>query len=189
MDTQNIPAVSKAAVRRRKPIVRVVPLILCLCLLLALGAVLVVPVLVDGAAEEKPMARLQAEIQRRDFATLQEAVDTLTFAPALPRTLPEDAVFTACAVVNSTVLELEYKLEKGTILYRTAPGSDDLSGSAQGYAYTVTETVDDTTRTYFGPSEGKLAVALWAQNDCTYAVVAQGGVDAQLLKSVAEGVS
>lgn len=171
---------------------KVSSLILIGCIVLAVMTVLLVPMLVGGApAQAAPEAApVPTEAETLAVADLAEASQELGFDATLPATLPAEYQLAAINVVNGDVLEMEYTNVNGKapIIYRTAPGSDDLTWDETEYAFTVTEEEGGVTRSYAGVAEQKLSVALWAGDGYSYAVVAPDGIDAEALHIVAESV-
>lgn len=164
--------------------------ILVACIVLAVMTVLVVPLLVGGAAAPSsvPAEAAPAQAEVRAVSTMGEAGQALGFEAAAPAALPDGFELSAIRVVDGSVLELEYAGGKTPVVYRTASGSDDLTWTDAEYAFTVTEEVDGVTRSYAGVAEQKLSVALWAEGGYSYALVASEGMDAEALRLMAESV-
>lgn len=106
-----------------------------------------------------------------------------------PLSVPEGTTLAAIRVVDASILELEYHVGKATVLFRTAQGNDDISGVSKEYAYTSTEEVGGVTRGYAGVTEDILNMAVWASGDYSYAIVAEAGVSAAIMRQFAESVA
>lgn len=189
-DSNLYPAVTSAKIHRKRA-KRSGPLILILCMTLAVLSVLFVPLLLGSAAPAASRAAAapsQAVLQAVEMGSLTEAVATLGFTPATPQNLPQGVVTLAYRAVGGHTLEIEYQFGKETVWFRAAPGSDDLSHDSSEYAYTVTETVNGVTRSYAGISEQQLNCVVWVDGDYSYALVASAGIDQRLLRYTAENV-
>lgn len=170
----------------------VVPLLLLVVLIISLLTVVVVPLLVSGtepasSRAEKSMSYLET-LNATAYNTVEEAQAALGFAPVLPGALPEDVYYTGIKVLEGDVLELTMMVDGEKVIYRTAAGNADLSGVEAEYSHTFTEEVNGVTRSYAGSDEDTLSLAVWADETCSYAVVAENGADAQLIRQIAEGV-
>ncbi len=178
-------------VRQQRRVHKMAPLLLIGCLLLAVLTVLFVPMLVDGAAPVSAPAATTSTVERTvaEYSTLQEAADVLGFTPVWPSVVPPDYHVTNYRVVDGTMLEIVFSSPSESVVFRMAPGSDDLSGISTDYAYTVTETVDGITRSYAGISAQKLNMAVWADDSFSYAVVVTAGIDATQMRAVAESIA
>lgn len=184
------PVVAPSRARRSK---RAGIVMLVSCMLLALLAVLLVPLLASGAvqpgvaANTAPVQNTPPETKQQ-YNTLAQAQEALGFEAVLPTSLPEGMAPQAYRAVNGKVLEVEYKIGKSTIVYRTAPGSQEISGDERRHMYSTTEETGGVARTYAGVTEEKLSLAIWATDGMSYAIVADGALDANVLKEIAQGV-
>lgn len=188
------PVVAPSRARRAK-LTGIV--MLTLCFLLAIGSVLLVPMLASGAvpvsAATKGVTAMQfvkestAEVAKTEYTTLEQAKQAAGFDAVLPASLAGKAV--AYRVLDAGVLEVEYKLDKNTVFVRTAPGNEDVSMNQKDYAFTVTEEVGGVTRSYAGATENKLSLAVWADAGNSFAVVADGGLDAEVVRQIAEEIA
>lgn len=167
------------------------PLMLIGCLVLALLSVLVVPMVARGAAPAGSKAQSQAApVDAVSYSTLQDALAALGITPAVPGQLPEGFQVTACRAVNGNMLEMVFTSGKTELVFRAAAGSDDLSfANHEDYAYTANETVNGITRGYVGVSDKKLNLAVWGDGEYSYALVAEGGVDAAVMRQIAECIA
>ncbi len=178
--------------RRRSHHRRVSTLILLMCIVVAVLIVLLVPLLVGGATPSASAAAVPTveDVQRTatSYTSVQKAADHLGFAPSLPAELPEGYTLQAVNVLDGTVLELTYSNGKQEVLYRTAPGSEDLSWDTTEYAFTVNEELDGVTRSYAGVAAQKLSVVVWAKGNDSYALVAPAGLSSEEMHLLAEHV-
>ena len=166
------------------------PLILILCLVVALAAVLFVPLFVGGASsassEAATVSVSQPEVGQ-NCSDMAQATQALGFEPVVPTEVPKGYGLTAIRTLEGGVLELEYTAGHSVVLYRTAPGSDDLSADHTEYAYTVTEETD-LARSYAGTNQKKWNLAVWAGSEYSFAILAENGLGADEMRTMAESI-
>lgn len=165
-------------------------LVFSLCLVLAVLAVMFVPLLARGETAVSASAGAALTQQAENavaYNSVEEAVAVLGFNAALP-TLPQGAAASAVRVLDGKVLEVSYQLGKDSFVYRTAQGNDDISGDTHTYAFSTTEEAGGVARSYQGPTEKFLNLAVWAAGGNTYAIVAEGGLAAETLKEIAQSI-
>lgn len=200
MELRDIPAVQPAKARSAaaRPVAsrsKAAPLLFLLCLVVAVAAVLFVPMFVGGAtsasftasASVAPAAPPQPTAQQ-SFSSLSQAAEALSFTPLVPSETPEGYGLSAIRGLSGGILEMEYSNGRSTILYRTAPGSNDLSGNTEEFAYTATEENGGPARSYAGASQQKLSLAVWAQGDASYSIYAENGLPAAQMRAMAESI-
>lgn len=177
--------------RRRN--MRVGPVLILLCLAVALLSVLLIPVLVGGAAPvsvSQPAAPQESAQNVVSYDSPALALEALGIEAAWPGTLPEGYTLSSCTAVDGTMLEMKIIGAKSPVLFRAATGSDDLSGADyDSFTYTTSEAVGDTTFGYAGVSEKKLNLAVWTDGDYSYALVAENGVDIEVMRTLAASVA
>lgn len=160
------------------------------CMLIAVMAVLLVPTLVSGetlAPTGSPAAMVQ-ESAAVAYTSVEQAQQAVQIDLRAPQNMPEGTALTAVRVVDGNILELEYQVGKTTVMFRTAKGNDDISGVTKDYTFTTSEEQNGVVRSYAGITEKVLSLAVWACDGHTYAVVAEGGISADLMRQIAESV-
>ena len=179
-------AVAKAATRR---MVKIGPLVLIACLIFAIFAVLMIPLVVGGAASVTSKAAVSEAVSASYtvYENSQDAAAALGLSGDVLSIIPQDAQVTAANVVDSNYLELAFTHEKSNYLFRVATGSDDLSGlDYDSVAYTAAEEGEGVTIGYAGVSEKKLNAAVWINGEHSYALVSNSGVEATSMKALVE---
>ena len=160
-------------------------------LALALVVVLLVPLLAGGSTPVAVRAAAPSAFAHvASYNSVEDAQMAAGFEAVLPSVLTEDvARLTAVSVLEGDVLEFRYVLSGGeVILFRTALGNEDVSGVTRDYTVTSTEEADGVIRTYAGTTEKLMNVCTWAAKDRTYAILAESGVDASVMRQIAESV-
>lgn len=190
--TQMSAVAARSSKNTNRRMIKMGPMLLLSCLVLVLAVVLLLPMMVGGTAlstVSKSAASASIKVQQfRSFDSTGQAMQAADVQVALP-VMPEGYVLTACRVTDTGVMELEFAEGKNIVLYRAANGSEDLSGlHYEDLSYSATESVDGVTRGYAGVSEKKLSSAVWVGNGYTYALVAPGGLEASLLRGMAESI-
>ena len=180
----------EGTIARQRTIKKVAPAILLVCLALAILTVLLVPLLVGGAAPaaSRIVSSSVPEVAKA-YNSVEEAQQVLGFAPVVPASMPSEYTCTAVRVKEGNILEIEYSSGKNLVFFRTAEGSDDLSADTTEYYFTTTETLGNITRSYAGVADKKLSTAVWADNNRSYAVVAPDGIAAAQMRQIAESVA
>lgn len=180
---------------------KVGPMLLALGLLLGILSVLVVPLMADSAAPVQsgaptrtaapPVALATAAAQTVDvYATPQEALAAAGIGAVLPAQLPEGFSLSECRVLDGEMVELAYTVGKSTVVLRSAAGTADLSdANYDAFSFTIAEEVNGVTRGYTGVSDKKLYLAVWVNGDHTYAVVAEDGLEATVMREFAEAIA
>lgn len=184
------PVVAPARARRTK---KTGIAMLGACLLIAIFAVMLAPVLARGAVQKTrsgATATKAAEAQEyQRFESLEEAQHALGFAAVMPAALPEGARLVGYSALGGSVLEVEYALGESQLLYRVARGTDNVSGMTKEHAFVSTEEAEGITRTYMGAAEDKLNCVVWAADGYSYAIVAADGLDAEDMREMAQSVA
>ncbi len=162
-------------------------------MVLAVGTVLVGPVLVSGA-ETTPassgatVSAVPAQVS--NYETVSEAASVLGFTPKLPSDLPEEYRLAAIRTLDGGILEIEYQSNENVLFYRTALGANDLSllGNTQ-LTFTLTEEDGAVVRSYAGESEDSLYVAVWAQDDASYAIVSEQALAQEEMQNISQSIA
>lgn len=187
-------ASARTAVKARpNPARLIAPLILLFVLVISILMVVFVPLLVGGSVPASSRISRQSELPVPEVETvacnsLEQAAELLGFVPSVPSQTPEGTTLKAIEVLDGQVLQFTYSGAGRTILYRTAPGNQDLTGDSTEYPFTATEEVDGVARSYAGEDESHLNMAYWILGDYSFAISAPESVDAGLIKALAESV-
>lgn len=107
------------------------------------------------------------------FAELQKAVD---FTISLPTLLPKGYQASGYATIGGDLAQVTYTNEKGNkILYRVAPGEQDISGDYTVYKKESTLTYGDVTVTLKG-SKTVAKLATWSKDKLSYSLALENGL-------------
>lgn len=167
--------------------------ILSICLAIALFSAVLGPLIVGStstviAAENAAISNSVAKSVVNSYSSFEQAVQELGYTPNLP-TLPEDVILTSINVIDGNILEMGYKLNNVTLLYRTAKGNADLSNLASKCAFTAThEDEDGVSRMYSGSSENKVSAVVWTLNDVAYTLQTSSGISTDILRAIAQSI-
>lgn len=190
-NNQNHSASQVEAKPREQASRKAAPFLFLLCLVVAVAAVLFVPMFAGGAvsASSSIVQATPVLLQQEDaFEDLDAAAKALGFAPKVPQQLPAGYTLTAIRALSGGVLEMEYASGKEAVLFRTAPGADDLSDDATEYTFTATEEAGTVARSYAGQSQQKLSLAVWAADEASFSIQAASGIPAAEMRAMAESV-
>lgn len=190
----NVPPMPKAARPRASAVVRkqsakkTGPLLMVSGLVIALLAVLVMPLLAGGAAVA-PEAVSSPQVSAATFMSLEEAQQKLAFTPAIPVAVLEGYRLSQLNVLDGTILEMVYTDGKNQLVYRTAQGKEDLSGNFKDYLYEGSETsADGVVRGYSGITAEKLNLAVWSDGQYSYSVQSKDALNANEMKDFAGSI-
>lgn len=184
---------AKPASRRN---VKIGPLLLISCLILAIFLVLLVPMVVGGAAFALSAELTQAPAQSvklqdtapkakdfEEYKSAEDAAAALGLQAALPKSLPEGVLVTGAKVYGQNYVELGLAHNKGSFILRLAPGKEDLSFiDYDEFSYTATEDVNGVAVGYVGVSEKKFNAAVWTNNNSSYTLVFANGLEADVVR-------
>lgn len=109
-----------------------------------------------------------------EYRSIDDAVKALSFKPVLPPKSPEGYTLSYIATLGSDFIELIYENGDKQLTYRTAIGSDDISGDYNVYENTKTVKIanaDVTVRL-----GDKSASAIWTDNGQSFSVTANFGM-------------
>ncbi len=172
----------------------VIVLVLTLSLILALSTVLLVPLFVDGAevttaSSGATLAPAQPR-SSQSFEAMSDAVAVLGFTPSVPNTTPDGYQLKEIRVLDGDILELEYVSDQDVLLFRTALGAEDLSlTDTSVYAFTLSDEDGSVVRSYLGESQEELYLAIWAQEEASYALLSEKGLNESDMASIAGNIA
>lgn len=162
-----------------------------ICLVMAIAAALALPMVLQGQTAAATPTGLGSAAsgytEAVSYGSIGDAVAAVGFEAKFPAMLQESATLTQVQVLDGSVLEAQYSTSKGTVIYRTAVGNDDISGVSTSYAYSSTETSGEIARTYSGVTANVLSLAVWAHDGYTYAIIADS-IDSETMHAIAESV-
>lgn len=165
------------------------PFILVACLAVAILSVMLVPMLLGGGDPVKASTSGPV-VESTVYANVEAGLTAAGVESAVLPALPEGFVFAQCRVAGSSMLEVDITGAKNPITLRVAAGNEDLSGvSFDEFSFSTTEEVGSITRGYAGVSNKKLNAAVWISGDYSYALLSDSGVDAEVMRQLAESVA
>ena len=98
----------------------------------------------------------------------------LGYTPKLPQTLPAGFSESGAALIGGRLAQVEYTDGAATVSYRTAKGTDDVSGDYNSYSEQSTE----NSVTLKGDG-GQISLAVWKDDASSYALSFSPGVTKQ----------
>ncbi|MDD6033973.1 MAG: hypothetical protein PUC47_10930 [Oscillospiraceae bacterium] len=112
--------------------------------------------------------------------TREEAAGLLGFSPLIPESVPSDAEI---SVIAGSLLQLCWEQDGVSFVYRTAEGSDDISGDWNSYETSETVEVAGLAVTLKG-SGGLVSLMLWTENGQSFSLSADPGTEWKKLKTL-----
>ena len=101
----------------------------------------------------------------REVSSPQDFSKHLTFTPRLPSALPAGYQVSSCRVIGGDLAEVVYSDGTTEVTYRTAQGTDDVSGDYNAYA----ETNQQGAYTLCG-ADGAVALVRWTDGDYSFSL-------------------
>lgn len=122
-----------------------------------------------------------------EYKTVEEARAAIKFDAALPSNTPTGYELTYISVMSGEMLQLDYTSKDNTITFRTAKGSEDISGDYNEYKSTSKIKVGDIEITVKG--DGKtINNAMWTDKGMVYSIYADNGISEKELTAIVESV-
>lgn len=111
--------------------------------------------------------------------TIDDAKKVLTFTPSIPKNIPNGYEIDEISTLSTDFVQIFYKKGDSEILYRTAKGTDDISGDYNVYTDIKTVKIGNTDVTM--RKSDKTASIIWTSGDYSYSLYSDGGLtDAEL---------
>lgn len=159
------------------------------------------PEMADGAAPQNDLADQEAQENTRSnefgltaamgspivsYETIEEAEAALSFSPVIPLSLTEPTVLedSEISVIDGVLLQISWQDEEVRYTYRAAEGEQDISGDYEAYYLEEIVEISDEAVTLKGDGE-TFSVALWQENGQSCAILADPGVQQELLTALA----
>lgn len=108
----------------------------------------------------------------KDFNTIEEAQKSLSFDTKVPKNVPEKYKAVTFQTISDKILQVVYSDGKNEITYRTAQGTEDITGDYNKYAYVKKLKINDADVTIKGNGT-KVYNVLCTKNDVTYSIFAR----------------
>lgn len=122
------------------------------------------------------------------YESIEDAKAVLDYIPAVPSYIPEGYVLDDISVMDNEMLQLICTDKNGSrILYRTAKGSEDISGDYNSYKNIETVKVNGCDVVLKG-NDNLYHNASWADNDYSFSVSGDNGIEKEIMVKVVEGV-
>ncbi len=135
----------------------------------------------------EPQTSTQIPNPIRNYPAIEDALKALHFEAAAPTVLPADYTLSSVDTIADKILQITYANGKSEILYRTAEGSEDISGDYNTYAFTKTVLLADCHVTIKG-NEENIFNAIWNKDGKCYSVFAENGLSLEELKTILSGI-
>lgn len=132
----------------------------------------------DGGGEE--IIGMPSPI--KEFETAEEAQESLDFKTKVPNKIPEGYNVAAFETISDKLLQIVYSNGENEITYRTAQGTDDITGDYNKYAYIKKLKYKGADVTIKGNGE-KVYNVLCTKNNMAYSIFAEKGVSFNEIKS------
>lgn len=118
----------------------------------------------------------------KEYNTLDEAKKAVAFTVLMPDAMPEGYVFAGVSTINDELFQISYKNGDNEILYRTAEGTEDISGDYNVYKNEKSLKIAGIDVTIKG-NEG-VAKATWTKDGLTYSIYADKEISEQDITNI-----
>ena len=113
----------------------------------------------------------------KEYNTVDEAKKAVAFKVMVPKIMPEGYTLSWVSTINDELFQISYKNGDNEILYRTAEGTEDISGDYKVYKNEKNLKIEGVDVTIKG-NEGA-AKATWTKDGLTYSIYADKEISEQ----------
>ena len=118
----------------------------------------------------------------KEYNTVDKAKKAVAFTVLMPDAMPEGYVFAGVSTINDELFQISYKNGDSEILYRTAEGTEDISGDYNVYKNEKSLKIAGIDVTIKG-NEG-VAKATWTKDGLTYSIYADKEISEQDITNI-----
>ncbi len=118
----------------------------------------------------------------KEYNTLDEAKKAVVFKALVPGAMPEGYTLSWVSTINDELFQISYKNGDNEILYRTAEGTEDISGDYNVYKNEKSLQIAGIDVTIKG-KEG-VAKATWTKDGLTYSIYADKEISEQDITNI-----
>lgn len=118
----------------------------------------------------------------KEYNTLDEAKKAVVFKALVPGAMPEGYTLSWVSTINDELFQISYKNGDNEILYRTAEGTEDISGDYNVYKNEKSLKIAGIDVTIKG-NEG-VAKATWTKDGLTYSIYADKEISEQDITNI-----
>lgn len=156
------------------------PLVLAACLLLVLTAVFL-----PRFFQEEPKTLVNNPMHKME--SVAELQKSTPFPLLAPGSMPEGYTIEGTCLISGKLAQIKYTGPDGSITYRMAAGTDDISGDYTQYPEASTQQIGDYSVAVKG-EDGKVRLCTWTDGDYAYALSFDTPVLTETARSIVEGV-
>ena len=121
-----------------------------------------------------------------EYKTISEALDALSFKAAVPSQIPDGYSPAYIATMGSDFLQISYKKNDSEIMFRTATGTDDISGDYNTYKNIENVKIDNLSVSF--RVSDKTMSAIWTSNGFSYALYSNGGISKKEASAIIKSI-
>lgn len=123
-----------------------------------------------------------------DAASADELMELVGYSFKLPRYIPEEYKSVSYSLLFGSLVQIEYESDNGSITYRTEQANEDISGDYNSHDITNVEKINGINVIIKG-SDNLFYTAIWEENDYSYAVSVQNGIEKSELIKIIENIN
>lgn len=123
-----------------------------------------------------------------DAESIDEARELLGYDFKAPSYIPDCYLTGSITVISGKIAQISYLCADDGITYRTARGSDDISGDYNSYSDEETKDVSNLSITFKSNGE-KTHLAVWSDGESSYSISSSSGISKDIMEKIALGVT
>lgn len=168
--------------REQKPARRWQPRLAAACAALALCTAVGLPLWLESRAPaETPPVQVTWNMQQ--FDSVEALADSLSYPLRLPGWLPEGYALESVKCLQGELAEIGWQKDGQTLIYRMAPGEQDVSGDFTVYGWEETLTVGACAVACKG-EDGLVFLAVWSDGTYSFSLHASAGLTTAQVQAV-----
>lgn len=157
------------------------------CAALVICAAAVLPLWLESRPPvETPPVQVTWGAQQ--FDSIADLADSLSYPLLLPAQVPEGYQLDGIRCLQGHLAEVSWQGDEGTLIYRMAPGNEDVSGDFTAYGWEDTLNAGTYTVTCKG-EDGQVFLAVWNDGTYSFSLHASAGLTAEQVMTVIESLS
>lgn len=124
----------------------------------------------------------------QQFDSIAGLADSLSYPLLLPAQVPEGYQLDGIRCLQGQLAEVTWQGDEGTLIYRMAPGDEDVSGDFTTYGWEDTLNVGAYTVTCKG-EDGHVFLAVWNDGTYSFSLHASAGLSAEQVTAIIESLA
>ncbi len=138
----------------------------CLILLISINSLIDRPCPVPNTNISNPQV---------EYSSVENAEQTLGYDALIPNEIPQGYTLAKIYVIDNNLLSIDYMKDSDVVNFRTAPGSEDVSGDFNHYELEKTVTIDQISILLKG-NANSFNLAIWQTERYSFSILSSAGI-------------